>query len=91
MDADGDERTNMDDKKARDLALPLSEYATISQEATLQQALVALNKAQLGFHRFVLSRIQSMTVTRNGEVVGILRLTDVFAEVADVIQHNNKG
>ncbi len=32
------------------------------------------------------SRAQSLLVTRGGEVVGILRLSDVFEEVADMIR-----
>ena len=47
-------------RKVEDLMLPLSEYATISENATLRDALKALDEAQLGltqdrhFHRAVL-------------------------------------
>ncbi len=50
----------MDDKTVRDLMHPLDEYATISCNCTIREALVALNKAQLGLtpdrhqHRAVL-------------------------------------
>ena len=50
----------MDDKKVRDLMHPLEDYATISCECTIREALVALSKAQLGLtpdrhqHRAVL-------------------------------------
>lgn len=49
---------------------------TIDEEATLSEAIAAM----LG------SRAQSLLVTRGGEVVGILRLSDVFEEVADMIR-----
>jgi len=42
---------------------------------------------QLGqaMHQFVVCRHQSLLVTRDGEVVGILRLSDVFARVCEMI------
>ncbi|MDJ0765517.1 MAG: CBS domain-containing protein [Myxococcota bacterium] len=62
----------MTDKKVKDLMLPLSEYATISGERTIQEALNALDKAQLDLtderhhHRSVL------VLDEAGEVVGKL-------------------
>ena len=62
----------MDDKTVKDIMLPLSEYATISQERTLREALVALDNAQLGLtndrhhHRAVL------VLDAQGDVVGKL-------------------
>ena len=62
----------MHDKKVKDLMLPLSEYATILGERTIQDALKALDKAQLGltndrhYHRAVL------VLDENREVVGKL-------------------
>ncbi len=50
----------MGETRVKDLTLPLSEYATISGERTIQDALQVLNKAQLGLtydrhhHRAVL-------------------------------------
>jgi len=49
----------------------------VSLEASLDQAL----------HQLVVDRQQSLLVTRNGEeIVGILRLTDVFQEVCGIIK-----
>ena len=180
----------MEEKKVKDLMLPLSEYATISHNRTIQDALKALDKAQLGLtydrhhhravivldedgevvgklshwavlrklepkflnmddlsalsranltadyisdleesltgflgslsslckrasgikvkeamvsvgesideneslvvaiHQFVVSHAQSILVTREGKIVGTLRLSDVFEEVADIIRSN---
>lgn len=180
----------MDEPTVKDLVLPLGEYATVSDQATIQEALQALSKAQLGLtndrhhhravlvldaagkvagklshwailrsleprlldhqdvvslsraglsqefigtlmenlslfhgslkllceaasrikardamtaieesidenarlteaiHLMVFKRLQSMLVTRGGEVIGILRLSDVFEQVADIIRNS---
>jgi CBS domain-containing protein len=62
----------MEDKKVRDVMLPLSEYATVFGESTVQNAIKALDKAQLGLtdnrhhHRAVL------VLDDRGEVIGKL-------------------
>ena len=62
----------MEDKKVRDLMHSLDEYATISSNCTIKEALVALNNAQLGLtperhqHRAVL------VLDGSGSVVGKL-------------------
>ena len=40
----------------------------------------------VAIHLLVSQRFQSLLVTRNGEVVGILRLTDIFTEVVDAVK-----
>jgi CBS domain-containing protein len=61
--------------KARDAMVPVNE--SIDEDATLATAV----------HEMVLHHVQSMVVTRNDEVVGILRLSDVFQEVARLIRN----
>ncbi|MBI4700616.1 MAG: CBS domain-containing protein [Deltaproteobacteria bacterium] len=62
----------MEDKLARDVMLPLQEYATVRSGHTILEALVALDRAQLGLtydrhhHRAVL------VLGEDGEVVGKL-------------------
>jgi CBS domain-containing protein len=62
----------MAEKLVRDLMLPLSAYASVSEDKTLRDALAALDKAQLGLtndrhhHRAVL------VLDRKGNVVGKL-------------------
>lgn len=62
----------MNEPGVKDLVLPLSEYATVSIEATVQAALQALSKAQLGLtndrhhHRAIL------VLDAGGKVVGKL-------------------
>ena len=63
--------------KARDIMYTPTEGEYVAEEATLDQAL----------HQLVLGRHQSLLVTKDGkEIVGILRLTDVFQEVCEMIK-----
>jgi len=48
----------------------------VKEEATLAQAI----------HQLIMGRHQSLLVTRQGEVVGVLRLSDVFVEVCNLIK-----
>ena len=48
----------------------------VKEEASLAQAI----------HQLIMGRHQSLLVTRDGEVVGILRLTDAFAAVCAMIK-----
>ncbi len=65
--------------RVRDAMVPVGE--NISESASLSEAI----------HKFVLSHAQSMIVTKKGEVVGILRLSDVFNEVAETIRQKKEG
>lgn len=62
----------MEEKKVSEVMLPLEEYATIPAGSTVKEALIALNKAQLGLtydrhhHRAIL------VLDRSGEVLGKL-------------------
>lgn len=60
--------------KVKEAMIPVKE--SIDEEAELTEAIRLL----------VLGHWQSVLVTRMGEVVGILRLSDVFEEVADMIR-----
>ncbi len=48
----------------------------VNEDATLNEAIVQL----------LMGRHQSLLVTRNNEIIGILRLTDVFKKVTDMIK-----
>ena len=72
LDSQKERNGPMHEKKVKDLMLPLSEYATVSGERTIEEALRVLDRAQLGltadrhFHRAVL------VLDENGAVVGKL-------------------
>ncbi|MBI5584735.1 MAG: CBS domain-containing protein [Deltaproteobacteria bacterium] len=62
--------------KVKDLVLAPTEGEYIPEGSTLDEAV----------HQLVISRHQSLLVTRDGRVVGILRLSDVFERVCEQIK-----
>jgi hypothetical protein len=65
---------NAAETKAKDAMVPVGE--SLDEDEPL---IVAI-------HKLIASRAQSMLVVKNGKTTGILRLSDVFEEVADVIR-----
>lgn len=63
-------------KRVKDCMYIPEEGEFVDAEDTLD---VAINQLVLGHH-------QSLLVTRNGKIMGILRLTDVFKEVCNTIK-----
>lgn len=81
----------METVKVRDLMVPLEEYATISGDATLYEAVVALEEAREKFasrgykHRAVLVRDKSGKVTGKLSQLDVLRsLEPKYAEMGDL-------
>lgn len=63
--------------KVKDIMYTPTEGEYVAEEATLDQAI----------HQLVIGRHQSLLVTKDGkEIVGILRLTDVFQELCEMIK-----
>lgn len=65
--------------KVKDAMIPVGE--SIDENTPLTTAI----------HQFVMRHSQSMPVTRDGRVIGLLRLSDVFEEVADRIRGTTKS
>lgn len=63
-------------KKARDIMGAYTESEFISEDASLDQAI----------HLLIMGSYQSLLVGREEQIVGILRLTDVFREVCKMIK-----
>ncbi|MGD9161930.1 MAG: CBS domain-containing protein [Desulfobacteraceae bacterium] len=68
-------------KKARDINVTEimytpSEGEYVDENASLREAI----------HQFVMGHHQSLLVTRGGNIVGVLRLTDVFKEVVHIMK-----
>lgn len=61
--------------KVKEIMYTLSDGEFVEETATLNEAI----------HQFVLGHHQSLLVTKDGEIVGILRQTDVFKEVFEAI------
>ena len=62
--------------KVKDFMHQLTEGEHVDEDATLDEAI----------HQLVLGRHQSLLVTRKQHIVGILRLTDVFAAIFHAIK-----
>jgi CBS domain containing-hemolysin-like protein len=62
--------------KVEDFIQTPSQTEYIHENATLGQAV----------HQFIVSPYHSLLVTRDDEVVGILRLSDIFTKVCDIIK-----
>ncbi len=62
--------------KVKEIMYTPEEGEYVKEDATLTEAI----------HQLIMGRHQSLLVTRDGEVVGILRLSDAFAAVCDMIK-----
>lgn len=62
--------------KVKDFMYTPTEGEYIEEGATLEQ----------GIHQLVIGHHQSLLVTRGKDIVGILRVTDVFKEVCDIMK-----
>ena len=62
----------------RDLMIPLNEYATVSVDATLYDAVIALENAQLAFDRNRYLHRALLILDKNGKVVGKVSQLDIL-------------
>jgi CBS domain containing-hemolysin-like protein len=62
--------------RVKDIMYTPEEGEFVPEDSTLNEAI----------HQLVVGRHQSLLVTKNDQVVGILRLTDVFAEISKVLE-----
>ncbi len=62
--------------KVNHLIGPLAQDETIDENAPLDAAL----------HQLIMGQFQSLLVTRNGEIIGVLRLTDVYEMISEMIR-----
>ena len=72
----GDICKKASNRKVKEFMYALSEGEFIDEQASLDEAI----------HQLVLCRHQSLLVVRNGDIAGILRLTDVFAAINHAIK-----
>jgi len=64
--------------KVKDLMVPLSEYATVSEEATLYEAVLALEKAQEDFDHTRYRHRAILVYNKKGQVIGKISQLDVL-------------
>lgn len=67
--------------RVRNLIREIADGEIVDEEASLDTAL----------HQMIVGRFQSLLVTRDGEVIGILRLTDVYEEISEKIREVSAG
>jgi predicted transcriptional regulator len=67
-----------DEIRVKDLMVPLEEYATVSEDATLYEAVVALEEAQKGFDQTRDRHRAILVLDKQGKVVGKLSQHDVI-------------
>jgi CBS domain containing-hemolysin-like protein len=66
--------------KVCDLIRPFADNEYIDEEDSVDKAL----------HRLITGRYQSLLVTRAGEIIGILRLTDIYDALSErLLAHDN--
>jgi len=63
----------------KELMIPLAEYATVSEDATLSQAVMALDKAQKEFNQTRYRHRAILVLDKNNQVVGKLSQHDVIS------------
>ena len=72
----------LDDICAKAAKLVVKNFMYTPTEGEFVEEKASLNEA---IHQLVMGRHQSLLVTRGKDIVGILRLTDVFREISDKI------
>ncbi len=68
----------MSNQSIRELMVPLSNYATVSQETSLFEAVVALKEAQAAFTQSKYKHRAILIFNANNEVVGKVNLASVL-------------
>ena len=110
----------MESKIVKEMMIPLAEYTTVSEDANLLEAVMALEKAQVEFdqtgyrhrailvldqnghiegefidenetmnnavHKLIIGKHHSLLVTQRGKIAGVLRLSDVFEKITDLLK-----
>lgn len=68
----------MEEYLVKDLMVPLSEYATVGEDATLLEAVIALEKAQENFDQSRYRHRAILVIGKNNKIVGKLSQLDAL-------------
>jgi CBS domain-containing protein len=68
----------MKDVSIRDMMIPLAEYATVAEDASLYEAILALEEAQAGSNAARYRHRAVLVYDKNGHIVGKLSQMDVI-------------
>ncbi len=69
----------MENYRVKDLMVPLSEYATVPEDSTLLDAMLALEKSQKAFDRAKYTHRSILVLDHNRKVIGKLSFIDAIA------------
>lgn len=64
--------------RVEELMVPLEEYATVDQESTVREAVLALENAQNGYHKREYKHRAILVTDGRGRIVGKLSMLDVI-------------
>ena len=64
--------------KVKDMMVPLSEYATVHDDATLYEAVLSLEKAQAEFHQSSYRHRAILVLSKENKVIGKISQLDVL-------------
>ena len=81
----------MDDFKVKDLMVPLSEYASVPESASLYEAIAALEKAQTEFDHTKYRHRAVMVLDAGGHVIGKLSQLDVLRALESTVTPPSPG
>ncbi len=75
----------------KDLMVPISEYATVSEGATLFEAVLALEEAQVNFDRSKYHHRAILVLDKNNQVIGKLSQLNVLRALGDEADRDRSG
>lgn len=84
----------MESIRVKEMMVPLAEYATVSEDANLLEAVMALEKAQAEFDKKGYRHRAILVLDRNGHVVGKVSQHDILMALElnyKKLQENEKG
>jgi CBS domain-containing protein len=84
----------MESIRVKEIMIPLAEYATVSEDANLLEAVMALDRAQAGFDQSRYRHRAILVLDQNGHIAGKVSQHDIFIALElnyKKIEKNEKG
>jgi CBS domain-containing protein len=81
----------LESKTVQDLMIPLSEYATVSEDATLHEAILALDKSQKEFDRTHYKHRAILVYDKTNKIVGKLSQLDIIRSLEPKYEQMGKS
>jgi len=84
----------MESSRVKEIMIPLAEYATVSENANLLEAVMALDRAQAGFDQSRYRHRAILVLDQNGHIAGKVSQHDILIALElnyKKIEENEKG